>query len=611
MFFTGLLLLAFVYIAYRLAPRERQEDAFVHGAGQVGVIAAIALFGVDYFTSFFYATGEMMDALHPYGMERYVFIPVTFIAFTNIVFGVLYMYSLGVFREGGGSFTAAMRYLGPSISLIVAVVLIQDYVLTIVVSTLSGVDQLLSITNSYDIAWYIRFGLAVALAFTTWFVTIRGRGESAAVVFTLLGVFVLLTVTMAIGLLIANARHTPPLPAMVESAGPVSLWTAIYHLLTASMKGLVALSGLEAMSDGIQFVRDVDVKLVTWGKKHLPKLSGIWSFYSGKTGIGRIVQTAFLFYGGITTFFLASFALRYNAFDGTEGRSLVANLAFIGFNQITGGVVLYYAYQVLAVMLLAAASLTAYQDIQAMAWRNVAIGEIPEVVVYRNPKGTFTRPVTAALIAAIVVHLLVRGETSLAVPYYGVGVFLPLTAMGFAIRQHIKQTATGRTRAWGMFGATSAGVLGALVFVGQIVGKWEEGGWVVLISLGVLILTAHGLLLSPVGYRDVRSIHRIVREKSRVEGRMGNIAEWQSLETQAYRYRLLVWVTKFWELFGVRRPVRFEPPIPSGTYEDAVGSDDAEAHSILSNYLPKEEPRLGGPPPETQPPDEGSVEPPK
>ena len=53
------------------------------------------------------------------------------------------MYSLGIFNEGGGSYTASMRYLTPALSLIVAVVLIQDYIFTIVVSTLSGVDQVL------------------------------------------------------------------------------------------------------------------------------------------------------------------------------------------------------------------------------------------------------------------------------------------------------------------------------------------------------------------------------------------------------------------------------------------------------------------------------------
>ena len=91
--------------------------------GQIGLLAALALFGVDYFTSYFYATGEMMSALHPYNLQKYAFIAVIIIAVANAVFGFLYMYSLGVFNEGGGSYTASMRYLAPGLSLVVAVVL--------------------------------------------------------------------------------------------------------------------------------------------------------------------------------------------------------------------------------------------------------------------------------------------------------------------------------------------------------------------------------------------------------------------------------------------------------------------------------------------------------
>jgi hypothetical protein len=145
MIFSILLLTAILYLAYKAAPRERQEDAHLHGAGQIGLVAAVALFGIDYFTSFYYGTGEMMSALHPYGLQRYGYLAATLIAVANIVFGALYMYSLGVFNEGGGSYTASMRYLKPTLSLVVAVVLIQDYTLTIVVSALSGGDQLLSI----------------------------------------------------------------------------------------------------------------------------------------------------------------------------------------------------------------------------------------------------------------------------------------------------------------------------------------------------------------------------------------------------------------------------------------------------------------------------------
>ncbi len=179
MIFSIALLIVIIFLAFKAAPVERKDHALLHGAGQIGLLAALALFGVDYFTSYFYATGEMMTALHPYNLQKYAFIAVIIIAVANAIFGFLYMFSLGVFNEGGGSYTASMRYLAPGLSLIVAVVLLQDYIFTIVVSSLSGVDQLLSLTNSYNITWIIHVVIGIALVTVTWWLTIRGRGESS------------------------------------------------------------------------------------------------------------------------------------------------------------------------------------------------------------------------------------------------------------------------------------------------------------------------------------------------------------------------------------------------------------------------------------------------
>jgi hypothetical protein len=604
MIFAILFLIAIVFISFRLAPFEKEEHAHIHGAGQIGLLAALALFGVDYFTSYFYATGELMSALHPYGLQKYAWIAVLVIAFANAVFGFLYMYSLGIFNEGGGSYTASMRYLSPGLSLVVAVVLLQDYIFTIVVSSLSGVDQLLSIFNLYHIDWLIRVGLGVGLMTITWYLTIRGRGESARIVFTMLGVFVLLTVAMTIGLFTAKAHAVPPV-VYQEEVKSASLWQAMYHMLTASMKGLVALSGLEAMSNGIQFVINEDAGLVKWGKKHLSKLRGLWQFYSGKSGIGRLVQTSFLFYGGLTTAMLAYFSYHFNVFDGTLGRSLVANLSFIGFGQLPGGNILYWAYQILAVALLAAASMTAFQDLQATEWRDVAIGEIPEIIVYRDPRGTFTRSVTIAFILTIIITFLIRGDTSAGVPYYGIGVFMPIMVMGFAIRKHILKNFTGRARRWGSLAAGFAAILSGMVFIGQIAGKWQEGGWVVLISFSVLVIIANLVLISPIGARDPITIHRIVRDKARVQGAMASIVEWQSLRMQEYRYslrnRVLLTIADFMELFGIRRPARYDPqPAVAGDYDHALHVDSPDAPSLLEQYLDKPEPRLGGAPKETE-----------
>jgi hypothetical protein len=66
---------------------------------------------------------------------------------------------------------------------------------------------------------------------------------------------------------------------------------------------------------------------------------------------------------------------------------------------------------------------------------------------------------------------------------------------------------------------------------------------------------------------------------------MGNIVEWQSLRVQEYRYRLLESITKFWELFGLRRPMRFEPPIAAGDY--SVMMEKTESGSLLEQQIKK------------------------
>jgi hypothetical protein len=87
---------------------------------------------------------------------------------------------------------------------------------------------------------------------------------------------------------------------------------------------------------------------------------------------------------------------------------------------------------------------------------------------------------------------------------------------------------------------------------------------------------------------------------------MGSIVEWQSLKTQEYRYKLLIAIAHFWEWFGVRRPMRFEPPPLAGDYEAVIHMKHPESHSFLEQYLdsqPVPEPRLGGRPGETAEPE--------
>jgi hypothetical protein len=254
--------------------------------------------------------------------------------------------------------------------------------------------------------------------------------------------------------------------------------------------------------------------------------------------------------------------------------------------------------------------MTAFQDAQATEWRDVAIGEIPEVIIYRDKRGTFTRSVTITFGLAVIIMLLVKGRTDVAAPFYGVGVFIPITIMGLAMRQHILRTLKGWARRWGGYAALLVAILAASVWIFQIIGKWEEGGWVRLISFSVLFISAHLVILSPLGYRDPKQIHRIVRDKARIRGAMASIVEWQALKMQEYRYSLLVAIARFWQFFGVNRPVRYDPPAIAGDYNEALHVDHPDAPSLLEQYLDQKPttPKVGGPPRQTAPGDEEGKE---
>ena len=182
---------------------------------------------------------------------------------------------------------------------------------------------------------------------------------------------------------------------------------------------------------------------------------------------------------------------------------------------------------------------------------------------------------------------------------------MPIMVMGLAVRRHILEHATGRARKWGARAAAFASILAFTVFLGQLIGKWHEGGWVALVSFTILGVAAHLMLLSPLGYREPIQIHRIVREKARVQGAMASIVEWQSLRMQEYRHSLrgqiLIGVTRCFELFGVRRPMRYEPPAVAGNYDHALHVDHPDAPSLLEQYLDKPQPKLGGAPNQTEP----------
>src|SRR5579859_7504310 len=375
-----LLILVLIGIALKLAPKGVSVAG--HDAGQLFLLAALPLFFIDFATSAEYAAGELHKVLAESNLQMYAPYADLAIALLNIAFGGLYIYALGVFRDGGGASTASLRYLGPMVAVMVAFLLLEDYTLTVVVSSLSGADQILSTVNALDTASpLIHIILGTGFAWLTCWLTLRGRHDSSRATFVILFVYVslMLITFIALGVqtsqgvkTLADANGTlipvTPLPAPDPNL-PIA--DIVGTIANSVLHGLVALTGLEAVSNGLQFIKDDDAFYVRWGKKHWPRLEGVWQFLSGRVGVGRTIQFGFLFWGGLTTTLNSYFANYFNVIDGTNGRTLVGNLAYIGLIPM-GGYFLYFFRQLWSSVTLSFANMTAYEDMQSTDYRDGA-----------------------------------------------------------------------------------------------------------------------------------------------------------------------------------------------------------------------------------------------
>src|SRR5260221_13970863 len=138
------------------------------------------------------------------------------------------------------------------------------------------------------------------------------------------------------------------------------------------------------------------------------------------------------------------------------------------------------------------------------------------------------------LVVDSVIVVRVAGNTSAAIPFYGIGVFAPIAFMGFSVRRHLLATKPGgyKIAAAATFNISS---LLVFLFMSQIVGKFEEGGWIRLVTFSSLYISGHLILLNKGGERTEKLAYHLIHEVSRIEGTMAELLLWQTHMMQTYR----------------------------------------------------------------------------
>ncbi|MEN9562835.1 MAG: hypothetical protein RIR73_1079, partial [Chloroflexota bacterium] len=376
----------------------------------IGKRVGLAVFASDALSSTAYATQEILVILAAAGTMAfgYVFpIAIAIVVLLAIV-SISYEQTIHAYPDGGGAYIVSRDNLGEFPALIAAAALLTDYILTVSVSIASGVAQLVSaFPNLYE----LRVPLAIIFILFIMLVNLRGVKESGsafAVPTYFFIAVILIMITTGLWRLITGSLGMVIDPPEVEFHGDAIAVITPFLLLHAFSSGTAALTGIEAISNGITAFKE-------------PR--------SKNAGITLVWMSVIL-----STFFLGiSFITNYIHAVPSETETVISQIARTIFDG--RGTMYLLVISATTVILIMAAN-TAFADFPRLGALIAKDGFIPRQLAYRGSRLVYSRGiVTLAVIASILMVVFSASVTRL-IPLYAIGVFLSFTLSqgGMALR---------------------------------------------------------------------------------------------------------------------------------------------------------------------------------
>ena len=393
------------------APIAPQKSIWVRLIGQplrsidlphqtVGKLVGLAVFASDALSSTAYATQEILIILAAAGTMAlgYVFPIAIAITALLVIVTVSYEQTIHAYPGGGGAYIVARDNLGELPAQTAGAALLTDYVLTVAVSVSSGVAQ---IASAFPDLFPYRVPLAVALVAVVMLINLRGVKESGAT-FALPTYFfiVMMFATVGVGLFRAlsgtlGTVSNPPHAVLETGLGVVTP----FLLLHAFSSGTAALTGIEAISNGITAFRE-------------PR--------SRNAGITLIWMAAIL----ATLFLAISFLSRVMAAVPSEEETVISQLARTVFN---GQGPLYLGLIVATTLILVLAANTSFADFPRLAALHAGDGFLPRQLTLRGSRLVYSYGIVALALVASLLIIAFNASVTALIPLYAIGVFLSFT----------------------------------------------------------------------------------------------------------------------------------------------------------------------------------------
>lgn len=439
----------------------------------ISKVPALAVFASDALSSVAYATEEILVILALAGAAFFgVSIPIALaICVLLVVLTISYRQTIYAYPGGGGAYIVSRDNLGQTAAQTAGAALLTDYILTVAVSISAGVAQ---ITSAFPGLYPFRVEIALLLILIMTVINLRGVKEASTafaiptyfflgMAFLLLGVGAYQWLTGSLGTVTG-----------VVPVAPVVSGLTLFIVLRAFSSGSTALTGVEAISNGITVFKKPSSK-------------------NAATTLMAMSAILLIMFGGITLLAHGVAAMP------AESETVISQIA----RTVYGDGLMYLLTLMATTIILIMAANTSYADFPRLAALQAGDGFLPRQLTIRGSRLVFSWGIVGLATVASLLVILFQASVSALIPLYAIGVFLSFTLSqtGMVVRwKRISRLQPGETvvladsvlsydRHWRLkqaingFGAVMTGAV-MMIFA---ITKFRDGAWVILLLIPALV----------------------------------------------------------------------------------------------------------------------------
>lgn len=479
-----------------LLGRRLASDEVEHA--KVNNFIGLSVFSSDALSSVAYATQEIMaslsTSLHHLGLAAFtagglahalfgLSVPVAIgIVLLLVILGISYRQTIMAYPTGGGAYIVAKENLGEIAALVAGSSLLIDYILTVAVSVSSGVANItsaLTFLQGHEVALTLAAITLVALA------NLRGVKESGALfAVPTYGFVTMMMILLGVGLVKALSMGGPT-PEMVhtsvKTATGVGSFALVMIFLKAFSSGCTALTGVEAISNGVQVFKDPPAK------------------NAARTMVYMVLLLGTMFLGITLLSSKLGVVYAHNADPKVVNEQLLSLLGKAIYGNGQGVVVgffpkaLYYLTQGFTFLILVVAANTAYADFPRLAALMGRDNYLPKQLASQGDRLVFSNGIIILSLVSCFLVWLLNANPALLLPLYAMGVFtgFTLSQAGMVMHwwkyRHEDRHWVSKALVNGLGTATTF-----IVWADIVLNKFKmEGGyggvWIILLILPVMV----------------------------------------------------------------------------------------------------------------------------